>query len=134
MIFIYLFIFSGDKHVLRLLHALFLCFEVVFGLKINLAKPKVVLVGNVQNVDELASILGCSVSYLPLKYLGLPLRAHYKAKYIWVGVIEKIEHQLVNWKKMYSSKGEKVNLIKRKLFNLPKVLSLFPLPMVLLIV
>jgi hypothetical protein len=90
-------------------------------LKINLAKPKLVLVGNVQNVDELASILGCGVCSLPLKYFGLPLRAYYKAKYIWVRVIEKIEHQLVNWKKMYSSKGEKVTLIKRKLFNLPKV-------------
>jgi hypothetical protein len=94
-----IFIFGGDKHVLCLLHALFLCFEVVSGLKMNLAKPKLVLVGNVQNVDELASILGCSVSSLPLKYFGLPLRAYHKAKYIWVRVIETIEHQLVNWKK-----------------------------------
>jgi hypothetical protein len=32
-------------------------------------------VGNVDNVDRLASILGCKVSSLPLKYLGLLLRA-----------------------------------------------------------
>jgi hypothetical protein len=57
------------------LHALFLCFKVVSGLKINMAKSKLVLVGNVDNMDGLASILGCGVSSLRLKYLGLPLRA-----------------------------------------------------------
>jgi hypothetical protein len=49
---------------------LFLCFEAVSGLKINLAKSVLVVVGC---VDGLASILGCGVSSLPLKYLGLPL-------------------------------------------------------------
>jgi hypothetical protein len=34
---------------------------------------------------------GCGVSSLPLKYLGLPLGASFKAKSIWDGVIEKIE-------------------------------------------
>jgi hypothetical protein len=32
----------------------------------------------------------------PFKYLGLPLRASHKAKHIWDGVIEKIEHQLAS--------------------------------------
>jgi hypothetical protein len=42
-------------------------------LKINLGKSKSVPIGNVQNVTELADILGCKVSSLPMKYLGLPL-------------------------------------------------------------
>jgi hypothetical protein len=41
------------------------------------------------NVDGLAGILGCGVSSFPLKLLGLPLGASYKAKYIWDGVIQK---------------------------------------------
>lgn len=41
-------------------------------LKINLGKSKSVPTGNVQNVTELADILGCKVSSLPMKYLGLP--------------------------------------------------------------
>jgi hypothetical protein len=65
-------------------------------LKINLAKSKLVPVGNVENVVGLAGILGCSVSSLHLKYLGLPLGASYKAKYIWDGVIEKIERRLAS--------------------------------------
>jgi len=48
--------------------------------------------GNVENVDGLASILGSGVFSLPLKYLGLLLGAS-KANYIWDGVIEKIERQ-----------------------------------------
>jgi hypothetical protein len=69
-------------------------------------------VGNVNNVDELAGILGCGTSSLPLKHLGLPLRACYKAESIWTGIVEKIEHRLVSWKKMYLSKGGRVTLIK----------------------
>jgi hypothetical protein len=37
-------------------------------------------VGNIDNVNWLIGILGCGVSSLPLKYLGLPLGASYKAK------------------------------------------------------
>jgi hypothetical protein len=70
--------------------ALFLCFEAVLGLLINLAKLELVLVGNVDIVDGLAIILGCVVSSLLLKYLGLPLGASHKAKPIWEGVIKKI--------------------------------------------
>ena len=48
--------------------------------------------GNVEQVDLLASILGCGVAFLPIKYLGLLLGASYKGKHIWDGVIEKLEH------------------------------------------
>jgi hypothetical protein len=46
---------------------------VVSGLRINLAISKVVPIGNV-NAEGLVGVLGCTVSYLPIKYLGLPLR------------------------------------------------------------
>lgn len=57
-------------------------------------------VGIVENVDELAGILGCTVSSLPLKYLDLLLGASLKAKSIWDGAIEKIERCLASWKMM----------------------------------
>jgi hypothetical protein len=53
---------------------------VVFGLRINLAKLELVLIGNVINAEGLASILCYSVSSLPMKYLGLPLGASFQAK------------------------------------------------------
>jgi hypothetical protein len=35
-----------------------------------------------------------------VKYLGLPLRISFKAKSIWDGIIEKIEHCLAGWKRI----------------------------------
>jgi hypothetical protein len=98
-------------------------------LKINLDKSVLVLVGHVDNVDDLAGILGCGVSSLPLKYLGLPLGAPFKAKSSWDEEVDKIERRLASWKQLYLSKGGKVTLIKSTLSNLPTYfLSLFPIP------
>jgi hypothetical protein len=114
---------------LRYLRVLFLAFEAVSGLKVNLSKSKLVPVGNVVDVEGLTNILSCRVSSLPLKYLGLPLGAGFKAKPIWNGVVEKIERWLASWKQMYLSKGGRVTLIKSTLSNLPTYfLSLFLIP------
>jgi hypothetical protein len=59
-----------DLDHLRHMWCLFLCFEVVPSLKVNLATLELVPVGDVADVDELASTMGCGVSPLPLKYLG----------------------------------------------------------------
>jgi hypothetical protein len=65
-------------------------------LKINLQKPNLVAVGQVLNEEELANILNCSISSLPLKYLGLPLGAPFKSKAIRDGVVEKMEKRLAS--------------------------------------
>jgi hypothetical protein len=123
-------VFCGaNPNHLRFLQVLLLSFEAVSGLKINLAKSVLVPVGDVDNMDELAGIMGCGVSSLPLKYLGLPLGAPFKAKSIWDDVVHKIERQLASWQRMYLSKGGRVTLIKSTLSNLPTYfLSLFPIP------
>jgi hypothetical protein len=61
------------------------------GLKINLSKLEIVVVGDVDNLEVLASILECRVAFLPMKYLGLPLGALYKNTYIWNGIVECCE-------------------------------------------
>jgi len=78
---------------LRFLRVLLVCFEAIFGLKVNLAKSLLVPVGNVDNVAELASILGCGTSSLPLKYLGMPLGARHKATSIWYDIAVKMERR-----------------------------------------
>jgi hypothetical protein len=113
-------------HYVRLI---LLCFEAVSGLKVNLGKSEMVAVGDVGNIGTLAAFLGCRVAGLPMKYLGLPLGAAYKAASIWNEVIEKMERRLAGWKKLYLSKGGRVTLIKSTLSNLPTYyLSLFPVP------
>jgi hypothetical protein len=63
-----------------------------------------------------------------VKYLGLPLGASYKSTHIWDGVIEKIEHRLASWQRLYLSKGGRVTLIKSTIVNVPTYfLSMFPI-------
>jgi len=85
--------FVGLTQIIYVIYEAFLCFEAASGLKMNLAKLELVLVGNANNV---AGILGCGVASLPMKYIGFPLEASYKAKHIWDGVIEKIERWLAS--------------------------------------
>ena len=76
-----------------------------------------------------ATILGCKVAKLPMTYLGLPLGSSFKETSILNGIIEKMEHRLAGWKRMYLSKGGRVMLIKSTLSNIPTdYLSLFPIP------
>jgi hypothetical protein len=94
-----------------------------------MTKSVLVPVGVADNAGEFASILGCGTASLPLKYLGLPLGASFKAKSIWDEVVEKIDHRLASWKRLYLSKGGRVTLIKITLSNLPTYfVSLFPIP------
>jgi len=94
---------------LHFLRVLFLSFAAVSSLKINLAKSVLIIaitypkkkkvlipVGDVDNMDELADIMGCGVSSLPLKYLGLLLGVPFKAKSIWDDVVGKIERRLAS--------------------------------------
>jgi hypothetical protein len=80
------------------MRCLLLCFEVASGLKINLSKSMIVLIGAVGNLEALSSILGCGVDSLPLTYLGLPLGATHRDPSIWDAVIVKMEAKLAGWK------------------------------------
>ena len=64
-----------------------------------------------------------------MKYLGLPLGAHYKSSSICDGIIENMEKRLVGWKRLYPSKGGHLTLIKSTLSSLHTAyfLSLFPI-------
>ncbi|KAG6668001.1 hypothetical protein CIPAW_01G140200 [Carya illinoinensis] len=79
----------------------------------------------------MATIFGCKISHLPMKYLGSRwvFITNYKSISIWNDVLEKMEWKLDSWQQMYSSKGGRVTLIKSTLSKLPTYfLSLFPLP------
>jgi hypothetical protein len=124
-------IFCGaQEEQIRHLRCIFLCFEAASSLRINLGKSEIVPIGEVEDVEGLANLLGCRVASLPMTYLGLPLGASYKSTSIWNGVIKKMERRLVGWKRMYLSKGARLTLINSTLSNIPTYyLSLFPIPM-----
>ena len=80
-------------------------FEALSDMKINLNKSEVIQIGTVDNVEELASELGCKVGSLPTPYLGLPLGAKHKALGVWDSIEERFRKRLAPWKIQYISKG-----------------------------
>jgi len=130
-------LFAGDtlvfcgaqaEHV-RNLRCTFLCFEAVSGLRINLGKSELVPIGEGEDVESLAHILGCRIGSPQMTYLGMLLEAPFKSISIWNEVIEKVERRLASWKKLYLSKGGRVTLIHNTLSIIPTYyLSLFPIP------
>ena len=120
---------DADLKQILILRMILIWFEAVLGLKINLGKSELVLVGVVHNIDLLINVLCCKQGSLPMKYLSLPLGAKFKDTTIWNPIPEKMERKLAGWKRLYLSKGGRVTLIKSTLSNLPTYfLSLFPVP------
>ncbi|RVW65396.1 hypothetical protein CK203_022193 [Vitis vinifera] len=61
------------------------------GLKVNLDKSELILVGN---VEELVAKRGCKVGSLPSTYLGMPLDAPFKFVVAW----DKVKERFGLWK------------------------------------
>ena len=66
-----------------------------------LGKSEIVLVGDIRNLNGLARTLRCKVGTLPMRYLDMPLRAHYEDSSIWNPIIEKMEKRLTGWKRLF---------------------------------
>ena len=120
---------DADPSQLLYLRVILNQFEAASGLRINLGKSELVPVRDVADIENLAGILGCKTSSLPMKYLGLSLGERFKSQAIWDPIVSKMERRLAGWKWMYLSKGGRLVLIKSTLSNLPTYfLSLFPIP------
>ena len=104
---------------LRYLSWVFLWFEVIFGLKVNRDKSKVIPVGSIESLKEGVSVMGCKVGKLPTSYLGLPLGASFKSSRVWDVVEERFRKRLFLWKRQYLSKHGRLTLIKNMLSGLP---------------
>ena len=68
---------------------LFMWFEAISDLKINLDKSELIPVGRVLNVMELVAISSCKVGALPTTYLGLPLGTAHNLVVAWDRVEER---------------------------------------------
>ena len=104
-------------------------FEAITGLKVNVGKSEIVPVGDAGDLNGLARILCCKVGSLPMRYLGMPLGAHYKDSSIWNPIIENMEKQLAGWKRLYLSKGGRLILLKKypiESSHLPFIVVYYP--------
>ena len=121
-----LFCHSSREQVLSTRLALS-CFQAFTGLKVNVEKSEIVLVGEVGNIGVLANILRCRVGSLPMKYLGMTGTPYKTASF---GILFwRRWRSYLCWKCLYLSKGSRLTLLKSTLSSLPTYyLSLFTIP------
>ena len=62
----------------------------MLGLRVNLSKSSLILIGEVLNIHHLGSFFGCEASAFSSTYMGLPLGASFKSKAVWDRVVERI--------------------------------------------
>ena len=93
-------------------------FEATSGLRINLEKSSILLLGRMGNVESSVRKVGCKVGELPMTYLGLPFGANHKVESVWDGVEERYRKRLALWKRQYISKGGRITLIRSTLSNM----------------
>ena len=91
---------KASKDDMTHLDWLFMCFEAISGLKINLEKSELFLVGTGDDAEDLAFEVGCKVGSLPSTYLGLPLGAAFKSMAAWDRIEERLRIRLAMWKRI----------------------------------
>ena len=120
---------DASREQLLYIRMVLIFFKDIAGLKVNVGKSEIVLVGKVGNLDALARILCCKVGSLPMSYLGMPLGAHFKDASIWNPILERVEKKLSSWMRLYLSKEGRLTLLKSTLSSLlTYYLSLFTIP------
>ena len=77
---------------------LLMWYEALSGLKVNMIKSELILVGRVENVGELVDEYGYKVGNLPFTYLGMPLGAPFNSIGVWDGIDERFRKRLAMWK------------------------------------
>ena len=113
----------------RILVAALICFESITGLKVNLHKSSMFVIGEVVDAASCANIFGCEIETLPTSYLGLPLGAHSSKASLWDPVLHNLERKLEGWKARHLSFGARTTLLQSVLSSLPVYfMSLYKAP------
>ena len=111
--------------------AIFQCFELSFGLRVNFGKSRIGGTGMDQVVlQRVTTILNCETMVVPFIYLGMPVDGSHKRDSFWNGVIEKVQARLSRWKGRCLTMAGRICLIKYVLSSIPLFyMSIFKLPL-----
>ncbi|GJT15038.1 putative RNA-directed DNA polymerase, eukaryota, reverse transcriptase zinc-binding domain protein [Tanacetum coccineum] len=99
---------------------------------INVYKSNVIGIGVFdEEVSCMASVIGCGVAKIPLKYLGVPVRCNMTMCSNWIAIIQKFSSKLSLWKARLLLVRGRLSLIKSILGNLPTYhMSIYMKPVV----
>ncbi|RVW55078.1 hypothetical protein CK203_067116 [Vitis vinifera] len=87
--------------------------KAILGLRVNLDKSELILMGRVESVEDLASELGCKVGSLPSAYLGMPLGASFKFVAAWDGVEGSVPLYQMSVFRMPKSVARRIEKLQR---------------------
>nr|GEW15086.1 RNA-directed DNA polymerase, eukaryota [Tanacetum cinerariifolium] len=106
------------------------CFFLASGLKINIQKSQVLVLGVPQNlVDQATSSIGCAVMQKPFRYLRVMEGDYMSRKLAWEDTVQKLRSRLSNWKVKTLSIGGRLTLLKSVLGASPLYnMSIFKVP------
>ncbi|GJZ38180.1 hypothetical protein Tco_0584371 [Tanacetum coccineum] len=113
-------------NIIRILNIFYLA----SGLRININKSNLHRVGvSHSEVKTMAAGSGCSPSYLPFSYFGLPIGSNMSHILNWKVLIDHFKSKLSGWKASLLSSGGRLTLIKSVLGSLNiYFLSIFKAP------
>ncbi|KAG5577043.1 hypothetical protein H5410_057177 [Solanum commersonii] len=100
--------YGAEKLQVQYLNLVIMLFEIISGLHINMLESKIYPVNTAPNLNELADIMVCEIGSYPATYLGMPLRAKYKAKEARNKVIKQTRapHGMGPWKHINNTKDD----------------------------
>ncbi|GJV42788.1 putative RNA-directed DNA polymerase, eukaryota, reverse transcriptase zinc-binding domain protein [Tanacetum coccineum] len=106
---------SNTKNLSRILT----CFHLAYGLKVNFNKSKIFGIRiSYEELNIIASSLGCLASQFPCTYLGLPIGAKMSRCRSWEPLIKRFQNRLSKWKANTLSFRGRLTLIKSVLGSL----------------
>ncbi|KAL4278289.1 hypothetical protein GQ457_03G023340 [Hibiscus cannabinus] len=73
-------------------------------------------------VNDIATIFGCSMGDLPVKYLGLPLGINSRSMQMWDPLIARFRQKLAGWKRSCFSFAGRLLLVNSILSGASNVL------------
>ncbi|XP_073107327.1 uncharacterized protein [Elaeis guineensis] len=111
---------AASKNCIKMLKLILYLFVFLTGLKINFNKSNLIGLNLPYDPDsKLAQILGCQRSFLPFKYLGIPLSFYGTKPGGWNLLVQKIERKLAGWKQQTLSRAGRLTLINTVLRTIP---------------
>jgi mannosylglycoprotein endo-beta-mannosidase len=95
-----------DAEELVILKFLLMCFEEMSGLKINVLKSEVLVLGQPAEIQtRVADILNCKLGTFPFTYLGMPISNRKLTIEQWMFLVLKIGGRIETWLGGFLSSG-----------------------------
>jgi hypothetical protein len=97
-----------------------LCFELLYGMKINFHKSEVIVMGcEIEEQSRVARLLNCKQGRFPFTYLGFTMSDHKLTMADMEPLVVAVAKKAAPWQGRFMSSAARLTLVKACLSNLP---------------